>query len=122
VRPASRVSSSSRSHHEHRETRSNGQTGDYACSEVSIDVDDDVGVVPTDVTCTNCFTLGTYTTQNLFFSTANRMQRAQWLANITVCETGVPAGPGDLLLLRLCNAATPDTIDFTVTSVEVIWN
>jgi hypothetical protein len=43
------------------------------------------------------------------------------LSTLTVCGSTVSAGPGDLLLLHLCNAG-PTTFSVDVTTAEIVWD
>jgi len=70
----------------------------------------------------NC--IGFNTTQNLTFTAANTMQR--FSANIDklgVCGSNPPAvaGAGDILVFRICNLGAAGTLDFSVTSVQFLW-
>ena len=71
----------------------------------------------------NCINFDT--TQNLTFTAANTMQR--FSANINtlgVCGSNPPAvaGAGDILVFRICNFGAAGTLDFSVTSVQFLWN
>jgi hypothetical protein len=70
----------------------------------------------------NCINFNT--TRNLTFTAANTMQR--FSANIDklgVCGSNPPAvaGAGDILVFRICNLGAAGTLDFSVTSVQFLW-
>ena len=44
------------------------------------------------------------------------------LPTLLVCGTGATAGPGDVFMMRICNLAPAGNLDFTVTSVQLLWN
>ena len=71
----------------------------------------------------NC--IGFNTTQNLTFTAANTMQRFSANINtLAVCGSNPPAvaGAGDILVFRICNLGAAGTLDFSVTSVQFLWN
>jgi hypothetical protein len=70
----------------------------------------------------NCINFNT--TQNLTFSAANTMQRFSTNINtLGVCGSNPPtvAGAGDILVFRICNLGAAGTLDFSVTSVQFLW-
>ena len=70
----------------------------------------------------NC--IGFNTTQNLTFTAANTMQRFSANINtLAVCGSSPPAvaGAGDILVFRICNLGAAGTLDFSVTSVQFLW-
>jgi len=71
----------------------------------------------------NCINFNT--TQNLTFAAANTMQRFSTNINtLAVCGSSPPAvaGPGDILVFRICNFGATGALSFSVTSVEFLWH
>jgi len=71
----------------------------------------------------NCISFDT--TQNLVFTAANTMQRFSTdVSNLAVCGAtpAVNAGPGDILVFRICNSGSAGFLGFSVTSVEFVWH
>ena len=69
---------------------------------------------------TNCIDFNT--TQNLTFTAANTMQRFSANINtLAVCGSPAVAGAGDILVFRICNFGAAGTLDFSVTSVQFLW-
>jgi hypothetical protein len=78
------------------------------------------GVAANAMPPSNCINFNT--TQNLTFASANTMQRfSAAISTLGVCGTAVTAGPGDILVFRICNFGVAGQIDFSVTSVEFVW-
>ena len=70
----------------------------------------------------NCINFNT--TQNLTFTAGNTMQRFSTVINtLAVCGSSPPAvaGPGDILVFRICNFGAAGALSFSVTSVEFLW-
>lgn len=71
----------------------------------------------------NCINFNT--AQNLTFAAANTMQRFSTNINtLAVCGSSPPAvaGPGDILVFRICNFGATGALSFSVTSVEFLWH
>ncbi len=74
---------------------------------------------PTPINCLNFNTI-----QNFTFAVANSMQQfSAAVTTLAVCGSSpaAVAGPGDILVFRICNGAPTGNIDFSVTSVQLVW-
>jgi hypothetical protein len=63
--------------------------------------------------------------QNLTFAAASTLQRMSLpLSTLSVCGStpAAVAGPGDVLVFRVCNFGGTSVIDYTLTSVQLVWN
>jgi hypothetical protein len=95
------------------------QGGVIGTAQVSVG---STGVAANAAPPSNCLNFGA--TQPLAFSVANSMQQfSAAVSTLAVCGStpAAVAGPGDILIFRVCNLAAAGNIDFSVTSVELVW-